>query len=296
MFRQKYTERVWCGYIERLFAEALTENADIRIVDNLVDGSEIYGCDEDNVLRWRIAPNLIGAPGRLGDLDDYMPFGKVMFFPAGVPYRTRRFNQAERNRMVVCRFSNQLDDMLSNLSGLWTPDLLRRCLDINCGRIEVAVQRLSQEIMHPGFASEQLLDNIISSIAIDLVRYFKAEAGEMPVSVSRVKSLSEVHLKRITDFIVNAREGCPTAAQLADVCGMTPSSFRQRFKQTTGKSLHAYIEEVRLSRAKAFLTDTEMSMKEIAYELGFTHQATFTSSFRRATGTSPTGYRQSHWH
>ena len=72
---------------------------------------------------------------------------------------------------------------------------------------------------------------------------------------------------------------------------MSASTFRQRFKQTTGKSLHAYVEEVRLARAKAFLSDTEKSMKEIAYELSFTHQATFTASFRRATGMSPSQYR-----
>lgn len=42
------------------------------------------------------------------------------------------------------------------------------------------------------------------------------------------------------------------------------------------------------------LINSTMLMKEIAYELGFTHQATFTSSFRGLVGMSPSDYRTAH--
>jgi AraC family transcriptional regulator len=183
--------------------------------------------------------------------------------------------------------------MISELSLLRDEVRLGRCFDISCGRIDGGMQRIAHELTHPGFATELLIESLLTSLAVDLCRYFSDTAEEAPASGPR--GLSAVHLRRVTDFITSAREGVPTSAKLADLCGLPPSSFRQRFKQSTGQSIHSYVEEVRLARAKAFLTDTEMSMKEIAYELGFTHQATFTTSFRRATGVPPSEYRQMHW-
>jgi AraC family transcriptional regulator len=296
MLIQKHMEKILHGYTERVFTEASTEGARIRIVDNILTGAEISGCERNNVLRWRITPNHISAPGQLGDQDRYISFGKLMFFPKGVPFRTRAFMHSEQNRNLICYFENDLDDMISGAACEWNGSQLEHYLDINCGRIDVAMQRLVHEMTRPGFASEVMLESLVMSIAVDLTRYLKGLSQDQEeLDPNRIKGLSDVNLRRITDYIMSAREGVPTSAKLADICGMNPSSFRQRFKIATGKSIHAYVEEVRLGRAKAFLTNTEMSMKEIAYELGFTHQATFTSSFRRATGVTPSGYRLMHW-
>jgi AraC family transcriptional regulator len=295
MLIQKHMETALPGYTERLFTEATTDGGRIRIVDNILTGAEIHGCERNNVLRWRITPNNISAPGVLGDQTSYSPFGKLMFFPAGVPFRTRAFAHAEQNRNLICYFEGELNDMISKAFSEWQSLPLDRCLDISCGRIDVAMQRLVHELTRPGFASEVIIESLVMSIAVDLTRYFKDLTAAQEPDPTRFKGVSEAHLKRVTDYIENAREGVPTSAKLANLCNMTPSSFRQRFKLATGKSIHAYVEEVRLARAKAFLANTEMSMKEIAYELGFTHQATFTSSFRRATGVTPSRYRLMHW-
>jgi|HubBroStandDraft_6_1064221.scaffolds.fasta_scaffold115661_2 AraC family transcriptional regulator len=290
MLRATELERTHPGWTERLFTEVDTNVGLVQIVDNILHGSEVHGCDDHNVLRWRMAPNKLGSPGSLGG-GDFVPFGKMMFFPAAVPYRTRSFNHSEHNRMVLCWFKSELDDMLSELAYIRDRAQLSRCLDIDCGRIDVAMQRIHHELTHPGFATELLVESLLTSLAVDICRHFNGqmEAGE---ALGATRGLSDVHLRRVTDFIISAREGVPTSAKLADLCGLTPSSFRQRFKQTTGQSIHAYVEEVRLARAKSYLTDTELSMKEIAYELGFTHQATFTTSFRRAMGVAPSQYRQ----
>lgn len=280
------------GYTERLFIESELSNGVVRIVDNFLPRGELHGFEDHNMVRWRVAPSHVGAPGCLGERGEYVMFGKAMFFPANVPFSTRRFTRSERNRNIICSFRSELDDMLSNLDVIRSRRGLSRCLDINNGRIDVTMQRIGQELTQPGFASELLLESLLNSLAIELVRYFHDLPEQVDDQVSR--GLSEVLVRRITEYIVDAREGVPTSAKLADLCGMTVSSFRQRFKATTGQSIHSYVEEVRLNRAKSFLTDTNLSMKEIAYELGFTHQATFTTSFRRATGMAPSQYRSIH--
>lgn len=292
MLKGRSIEGVSHGYTERLFIESELSNGVVRIVDNFLDTGEVYECEDHNLLRWRVAPSKVGAPGRLGRMSEFVPFGKLMFFPAKVPCQTRPFNQTEQNRSIVCGFRNELDDMLSELNVFEDREQLKRCLDINHGRIDVTMQRIGQELTHPGFASELLLESFVTALAIDIARFFDEEIDLLDEVERRPCALSEVHLRRITDYIISAREGVPTSSKLAELCGMSASSFRQRFKQTTGQSIHAYVEEVRLNRAKSYLTDTSLSMKEIAYELGFTHQATFTTSFRRATGMAPSEYRR----
>jgi AraC family transcriptional regulator len=296
MFTQQSSEIKHRGYVEKIFTEARTSRATVQIVDHFLDGSEIHGCEDSHLLQWRITPEQLSAPGRLGDGHEFVRFGKLMFFPAGVPYATREFTQGERNRCLLCRFENELAEIISVLDEHWNSALLEQCLNINSGQIDLAMQRLWQEVTHPGFATEIMVDSLVTCLAVEVTRYFKSTSRPDQAAGGRARALSESDLKQINDFISNARGGCPTTAQLAALCNVTPSSFRVRFKQTVGQSLHAYVEHVRLERAKSFLINTEMMMKEIAYELGFTHQATFTSSFRRLIGLSPSEYRQTNRH
>lgn len=144
-----------------------------------------------------------------------------------------------------------------------------------CGRL---VRRISESLRQ---------------IAVDIGRYLQSQQiTDVPTSLSSAKNgISRNDLRQIDDFIRHPRGRCPTSDQLAALCDMTLSTFRLRFKRRTGKSVHRYVEEMQLERAKLLLINSDMMMKEIAWELGFTHQATFTSSFRRVTGLSPSEYR-----
>ena len=69
------------------------------------------------------------------------------------------------------------------------------------------------------------------------------------------------------------------------------SSLYSKFKELTGQSLGAYIEDYRISRAKEMLTTTDMTMSEISDALGFSTQRYFSTFFRKKTGIPPSQYR-----
>ena len=79
---------------------------------------------------------------------------------------------------------------------------------------------------------------------------------------------------------------------LADLVGMTSTSFSRFFHQHTGKSLSEYIIDIRLGYATRELVDTTTSIKEISFCCGFNNLSNFNRIFRKRKGCSPSEFRE----
>ncbi|MEJ2333526.1 MAG: helix-turn-helix transcriptional regulator, partial [Desulfobulbaceae bacterium] len=66
----------------------------------------------------------------------------------------------------------------------------------------------------------------------------------------------------------------------------------QRMLQQEATSFIALLNETRMELAKKYVLDKSMDMTEIAFLLGFAEQSTFSRSFKRWTGQSPSQYRK----
>ena len=99
------------------------------------------------------------------------------------------------------------------------------------------------------------------------------------------------HLLRARD-LVDARYFEPLAGRaLARAAGLSPAHFSREFHRTFGESPHAYLLTRRLERAAALLRDTDHSVAEICFAVGLSSVGSFTTSFGRTYGVSPTVYR-----
>jgi AraC-like DNA-binding protein/mannose-6-phosphate isomerase-like protein (cupin superfamily) len=79
-----------------------------------------------------------------------------------------------------------------------------------------------------------------------------------------------------------------SAARLA---GMRPSQMRKTFKRVTGMSLLQYLSHVRLTRAASLLRESELTIAEVAMEVGFVDQSYFDRRFRREFRQTPSAFR-----
>jgi AraC-like DNA-binding protein len=99
------------------------------------------------------------------------------------------------------------------------------------------------------------------------------------------------HLLRAKD-LADARYGeALTVADLARAAGLSPAHFSREFRKTFGESPHAYLLTRRLERAAALLRNTDRSVADICVAVGLSSVGSFTTSFTRMFGTSPTTYR-----
>ena len=65
------------------------------------------------------------------------------------------------------------------------------------------------------------------------------------------------------------------------------------FKEETGQSLFAYINQVRVEKSKLYLLDNNVALVDVAALCGFEDQSYFTKVFIKETGLSPKKYRDS---
>jgi AraC-like DNA-binding protein len=78
---------------------------------------------------------------------------------------------------------------------------------------------------------------------------------------------------------------------LARVAGLSRAHFSRQFRQAYGESPHAYLLTRRLERAAALLRATDRSVADICVSVGLQSVGSFTTSFTRTYGVSPTAYR-----
>jgi AraC-like DNA-binding protein len=100
------------------------------------------------------------------------------------------------------------------------------------------------------------------------------------------------HLTRAKD-LADARYFEPLAvADLARAAGLSEAHFSREFRRAFGESPHAYLLTRRLERAAALLRMTDRSVTEICFSVGLQSVGSFTTSFTRTFGCSPTAYRR----
>jgi len=99
------------------------------------------------------------------------------------------------------------------------------------------------------------------------------------------------HLLKAKD-LADVRYADPlTVADLARAAGLSPAHFSREFRRTFGESPHTYLLTRRLERAAALLRTTDRSVAEICFAVGLSSVGSFTTSFTRMFGKSPTAYR-----
>jgi len=99
------------------------------------------------------------------------------------------------------------------------------------------------------------------------------------------------HLLRAKDLADARYFETLSVDEMATAAGLSRAHFSREFRQTFGESPHAYLLTRRLERAAALLRMTDKSVAEVCFSVGLQSVGSFTTSFKRMFGSSPTSYR-----
>ena len=80
-------------------------------------------------------------------------------------------------------------------------------------------------------------------------------------------------------------------ARVAEMAGLSPRTFQRRFRSATGLTQRAYIQSLRIEKARGLLERTRLSVSEIAWRVGYQDVAAFGRVFHAATGLTASEYR-----
>lgn len=196
--------------------------------------------------------------------------------------------RSEAGRIRVLRFVFDPEPAAQILAACPQPslDFLQSLLNIRSDTLRslmrLALRELASQVDH----SLPALEALLQLVGIELERLFERQQDGR--SGGR---LAPWQYRRIRERL-DARTEPPTVAELAGLCGISARHLHRQFLALTGKTVSGYVDARRIERAKELLAGRDNPIKNVALTCGFTHGASFSRAFRRATGLTPQGYRQ----
>ena len=138
-----------------------------------------------------------------------------------------------------------------------------------------------------------VLDRQRVDAIIDLMQMVAELIGNQRLQTLKTVVLHQP-LSKALDFLEAHYAEPLTLPIVAKAAGLSVSRLAHVFKAQVGMSVTAYLNMVRVKWAEFYLTNSQLRVSELAFQVGFGNLSHFNHVFRRATGLSPTEYRQQH--
>jgi AraC family transcriptional regulator len=208
--------------------------------------------------------------------------GDIDIIPVGVPSVWQMHD--ENDRAVLMVLSRTILNQVAEESGFSARDVeLRNRFMARDRQLESIAWAMKSELELGSPSGQLYLDGLALSAAARLV------SGHSSIAVEerRYGGLEGRRLKRTLEFIEEHLAEELSLSRLAEVAEMSVSHFRGGFRESIGASVHQYVIERRVERAKSLLMRDGQSIAEIALAAGFTHQSHLSRHMQRSTGFSP---------
>lgn len=162
--------------------------------------------------------------------------------------------------------------------------------DASCSDLRLAALAtlLWDEARQRGIGARIYAEAAITQLGVHLIRCYSRHLSEAPAGAS----MSGHKLRRVTTFVEQNLAEDLSVQSLAAIAGMSEFHFAHAFRACTGISPHRYVLRCRIEKAKSLLSDTDLSLTEIAHRVGFAHPSHFTVAFHRATDLTPSTFRK----
>lgn len=182
--------------------------------------------------------------------------------------------------LISVRLAPELVETVAEGLGVSGPVALTPRLAARDPLVSHVVAALQGELAAPEPAARLAVDGLAVALATRLLQDYAVRplAGR--------QTLSKPKLRRLIDYIEANLETDLALSELADVAGLSVPHLTVLFRRTMGQSLHRYVVERRVSRARQRLLAGQ-PIAQVALETGFAHQSHMARWMKRLLGASP---------
>lgn len=244
--------------------------------------------DERAVLTMIYQPSSYHAMGQYVDgVPAFESIGSIFLIPPNKELLGR--GPGGEHGVLRCIFEPDAHRTLLERMARLTSRQLSQSLDIGTPTIASFMRRLAHEARAPGLSSELLVQSIGSALLVECTRQlFETDERVAPQATEG----SGPGVLEFIDCFLDEEIRFPNVKGLARRCGVSSSHLGKLFRRETGQTIGRYLADARMLRAEALLSDTGLSLKEVAFRLGFSNTANFSTSFKSMCGQSPAAYRR----
>lgn len=153
------------------------------------------------------------------------------------------------------------------------------------------INEIYKEASDGAVGSDMLMKSAAYRLIAHLERSYAVEHLTERDQAKKAATLSR--LNTILEYVAENYNRPLSTKDLAAILYVSEGYFCRFFKSATGKSAVEYINEYRIKRAVALLENTDLTLSEIAEQVGFEDASYFSRAFRKIKGESPSSYRSS---
>lgn len=128
------------------------------------------------------------------------------------------------------------------------------------------------------------LDALMTVLGVHLIRKYSGSDALKPIGGAR---LAQHSAKRVQEYMHENLSDNLSIVSLAKIAKASPGHFIRAFTLTFGSPPHQYLTRIRLEKAEVLLTQTDLSINEIAHRTGFSSQSHLTNTMKRLKHLTP---------
>lgn len=158
------------------------------------------------------------------------------------------------------------------------------------GAVETLIGLIADEMDHPEAGTETVVARLTDALIVYVLRSYVEQlpAGEG----DWLAALKDPPIREALGLIHRSPERPWTAAELADLVGMSRSGFFGRFRDSVGQTPAQYLTRWRIHLATRYLGEEGLSVSAVAHRVGYATEAAFSNAFKRVMGVRPGAYRR----
>ncbi|MEV7238452.1 AraC family transcriptional regulator [Streptomyces sp. NPDC051020] len=203
-----------------------------------------------------------------------------------------RFGEGGPVTAVLCG-AYQLDPSRTHPLLLTLPDSIHLRADPSRHReLHAAVQLLAVEVGHPRLGTSATVPALLDTLLMYILRIWLAEQPTRGSTTGWAAALNDPAVTAALHAVHRDPAAPWTVAKLATEAGLSRAAFARRFSSMIGQPPLGYLTWWRMTTAARLLRATEVPLRSIAAQVGYTSEFAFASAFKRTHGLAPGAYRR----
>lgn len=209
--------------------------------------------------------------------------GDFCFVPAGVPRRIAWRDDATFLRVML---APEILRQVAEQTGVGDCPLAEQ-YGFADGQMESLLLTLLAEARNGNLGGNLLAESLGVALFVQLLRRCIVSPQAAEGEADTLPDASRPALQEAADYLRDNLSANPALSDLAAIAGVSPAHFCTLFKRAMGMPPHRYLLNLRVDRAAHLLQRGDLSISQVATEVGFADQSHLTRHLKRLRGVTP---------
>lgn len=153
------------------------------------------------------------------------------------------------------------------------------------------LKRMFETMYREYTKAQEGYNSVLLGCLMQLLVYFMRQYERQNRATNKVRHAQEKYIAQVMEYIERNYAEKISLQELAAIALLSPNHLCKVFKDLTGITVSEYVQKLRMDKACELLSDTDLTLAEIAAEVGYQDENYLRRMFKKELGQTPSKYR-----